>query len=255
VKKNTLKPNKMSEKNAGKPFSSWRVVDLKAFLKERGKRCSGSKEELVRLAIIYKDTEVPRPSTSTSTTSTELSDRFDNPVMQWKDVNSPNQVQIPPGFDINSIMQFFTQVQVLRIGEDEDEDEDEGLADVSTAKPTVKGRQMYLSEKIFLLQVSSPTDQESLIFRGNVQASMKKKDFRYVNIELKSVSGEICGTRCTCLARADGRCAHVACLLYGVEALSLGVEPLISKPGTSKQQSWGRGSSKKVDPAPVYQHQ
>ena len=74
-----------------------------------------------------------------------------------------------------------------------------------------------------------------------------------LGVSINLVDGEVDFGACTCEARADQRCAHVACLLYMIEDLSLDQEPKIQQPGTSQQQAWGKGKRTELDPAPVFE--
>ena len=67
-----------------------------------------------------------------------------------------------------------------------------------------------------------------------------------------SLKFQITASRCTCKASADGRCCHVASLLYLLEDLSFNREPLIFKSKTSKQQQWGKGCAASRNPGPIH---
>ena len=113
-----------------------------------------------------------------------------------------------------------------------------------------QGRQMYVSERLMFAECSS-TD-EHIYFRANCAASMNKED-RFPCIAIKKDNGEIAFGECSCQAKADSRCAHIACLLYMIEDISLKQEPKILRPCTSQQQAWGRGSKRENAPAPVHE--
>ncbi len=76
--------------------------------------------------------------------------------------------------------------------------------------------------------------------------------FRYPYVALEG-DGRIYATQCSCEQKSDGRCSHVACLLFLIEELSIGRQPVISKPSTSQPQKWGQGSKTKKNPAPIHQ--
>jgi hypothetical protein len=65
--------------------------------------------------------------------------------------------------------------------------------------------------------------------------------FRNPCVALNIGNGQVQISSCTCPQQVDGRCAHVAALLYLIEDLSLDVLPIISVPCTSREQKWGRG--------------
>ena len=107
---------------------------------------------------------------------------------------------------------------------------------------------MYVSNRLELVEyVVSSTH---VYLRANCAASMKNET-RYPGVAIKIESGQVDFARCTCQAYADQRCAHVACLLYLAEDLSLGQDPRIAKPCTSQLQYWGKGSKKELDPGVV----
>jgi hypothetical protein len=58
-------------------------------------------------------------------------------------------------------------------------------------------------------------------------------------------------TRCDCPQQADGRCSHVAALLYLVEDLSLGFNPKLSISCTSTEQKWGHGAEHAKTPQSI----
>ena len=62
----------------------------------------------------------------------------------------------------------------------------------------------------------------------------------------------ISATRCTCEVQLGGRCSHVACLLYFIEAISLKAEPIIKQACTSTPQAWGRGKKQDKNPDAIH---
>ena len=184
---------------------------------------------------------------------------FDDNSFGWKQIESDNIISIPKHFTIEEITSYLTTIQVslvvqgpiIRAGSgSDDEDKDTNVA-AGTLKPTVKGRQMYVSKRLTLVEYVETATH--IYFRGNCQASMRK-DPRYPGVSIKKSNGKVDFAQCTCEARADQRCCHVATLLYCVEDLSLKQEPKISKPCTSQPQAWGKGSKRALDPAPVCQN-
>ena len=51
----------------------------------------------------------------------------------------------------------------------------------------------------------------------------------------------------------DQRCAHVGCLLYLVEDLSLQQDLKVQRACTTLQQAWGKGSTRNKNPTPVHE--
>jgi hypothetical protein len=106
---------------------------------------------------------------------------------------------------------------------------------------------MYMSEK--LTHVEFAADRQKTLFRGNCEASLQKS-CRYPAVALDQ-DGRISAGQCNCEANRDGRCSHIACLLFLVEDISVGQVPKIKKACTSKPQAWGRGSHRQLDPGPI----
>ncbi len=59
-------------------------------------------------------------------------------------------------------------------------------------------------------------------------------------------------TTCTCEQSSDGKCSHIAALLYLIEDVSIGRQPLIEFPSTSKAQQWGKGKTVGKKPKPLH---
>ena len=248
------------------------VPQLKTFLKACGIGIShGNKAALQQLARLYFGLPILRVSGSGTGTTGDASPAgaaggsggtlgatvsgetaaeragessvFDDSSLVWQELTTTSKLPIPSGFSVMEIAQYLTDIQVsLLYGEDEE------VVGAGTAKPAVKGRQMYLSQH--LTKVDYAASPSHLYFRGNCQASMKKLA-RYPGVAIKADTGNINFAQCTCVARADQRCCHVACLLYLVEDLSLKQELKISLPCTSQPQAWGKGSTRELNPTPV----
>ena len=88
---------------------------------------------------------------------------------------------------------------------------------------------MYLSERMSLAEFAYSDGNGMLLLRGNCAASYKG-EMHYPKVAI-SGDGVILGGHCTCKARADSRCTHIATLLYLAEDLSLGMPPKV--PGKS----------------------
>jgi hypothetical protein len=68
---------------------------------------------------------------------------------------------------------------------------------------------------------------------------------------IRDNNGKVSITRCDCPQQADGRCSHVAALLYLVEDLSLGFNPKLSISCTSTEQKWGHGAEHAKTPQSI----
>ena len=118
--------------------------------------------------------------------------------------------------------------------------------DSGTQKPGVKGRRMYQSFKLQMAEFGMNT-RKDLIFRANCDASLKKQELRYPRVVI-SPQGAILEATCVCPANADGRCAHVATLLYLIEDVSYKNTPKLLLPSTSVPQYWGKGKTRDNNP-------
>ena len=142
------------------------ILELKEFLRGKGARLAGNKAELLKRAHLYdKKSDVPNISSKPDVPEASLRGIFEDPTIVWTDVAEMKDNTIPQGFDISVINSFLAEVFY-------DVDEEEAIQ-TGTVKIPVKGRQMYVSEKIHLCQYGQ-LGNDVLAFRANVEASMKK---------------------------------------------------------------------------------
>ena len=94
---------------------------------------------------------------------------FKDSSLTWQAVTK--DIKIPRQFSIETITDYLRNIEVqLVCGPGNDSDSEDIRA--GTKKPLVKGRQMYLSERLTLAEFAeTPTH---LYFRGNCEASMRK---------------------------------------------------------------------------------
>ena len=177
--------------------------------------------------------------------------RFQDESLGWQELEPDSSITVPKDFDIEKIHSFLSSVQVSLLYDTSVTcDEEEESIDVGTSKPSVKGRQMYVSQRLTFVEYAlTPTH---LYLRANCEASMKKLA-RYPGVAINLDSAKVDFGHCTCEAMADQRCAHVACLLYCVEDVALKQPPKILRPSTSQQQAWGKGSTRDLNPTPVHE--
>jgi hypothetical protein len=185
------------------------VVQLKQFLKARNVRSSGKKIELVKLAKLYYSSPVLRVSECDRGTDT-----FWDTSLAWKEVTSHAEVTIPRPFSIEVVTTYLSTVSAAAIspnlqdGEFEEGEIDEVEVDAGTEKPSVKGRRMYASEKLTL--VEAVTSGEDLLFRGNCEASLRKS-CRYPAVAI-SKDGQVVKGTCNCPANAGMK--HLFLILH-----------------------------------------
>ena len=205
------------------------VAQLKEFLRPRGVRLGGNQAELLQLARLYFSYPTLKPSSSLPIDergASEINDQdspFNDPSLTWQMVTK--ELKIPSQFSIEKITDYLRNNEVSLLcfpsaGNDSDEDD----VQAGTQKPVVKGRKMYLSERLTHAEFAETGSH--LYIRGNCEASMRKA-VRYPGVALIASSGTVAFGECTCEAKEDGRCCHVACLLYLAEDVSLKQEPKI----------------------------
>lgn len=230
-----------------KELKSFTVLQLRDFLRMRGKSVVGRKQDLLSRAELFFNEPVRGPDSnnndpnSLSPSSEWIS--LDGLNLEWKPLSELESSTVPKDFDISVITKYLCEDVVSFQGTDKFE------VDVGTKKPAVKGRQMYLSEKLFYVDFAKKDAQ--LYFRGKCEASLKKSEIRRPVVSVNE-DGKITNAGCNCVAQADCRCCHVAVLLYMLEDLTLNISPKIRKACTSTQQKWGQGSSRKSNPQPVF---
>ena len=131
-------------------------------------------------------------------------------------------LSIPKSFNSAHVDRFLTH-QLLEINGE--------LVDVGIGKPAQKGKNMYESENIILIEFC--VVDAKVIFSANVEASMISEVY-FPQVCIKLSNGHIFSTKCTCEASEGGICTHISCLLQAVLDLVSKKEPKISRPGTSK---------------------
>lgn len=134
-------------------------------------------------------------------------------------------------------------------GEEDGIDDDIEILQLRTTKPTAKGRQLYLSSKIHLVEKAEINNV--LYLRANVEASMSRTKHRYVCLAILNC-GKIDYGSCTCYQGNQGRCSHVSAVLHLAEEMSLGASPRLHVSCTSVTQVWGKGQIRENDPTPVH---
>ena len=229
-------------------LSAMTVTELKAFLKKRGKKCTGVKEELLKLAHLFVDAQVlENDGKVLADTFDQLKKKreiFTNNVIAWNRLPREKIPHIPPGFSNNKIESFLGSLSVVTSSSTGEQ----VVTDFNTVKPAKKGRQMYASSKIQLVETAE--HEQKFLSRATVEASMRTL-FRYPCVSIDS-NGNVDVSMCTCEQQADGKCAHVSCLLYAIEDMAMNVYPRLSLACTSIPQVWGKGIKMSRDPKPLH---
>jgi hypothetical protein len=156
-------------------LNSWKVTELKDFLRQRGRQLTGNKATLIGLVKLYSAEHadiriIDEAQECSKVLEKKLDDHrklFDVSSLVWKDVQEIKTSDIPSDFDSLKINKFLTTL-VLHVGDD--------IIDAGTQKPAKKGRRMYSSKKIQLCEFATNTTQ--LLFRATMEASMARDKVR-----------------------------------------------------------------------------
>ncbi|XP_059095825.1 uncharacterized protein LOC131890492 isoform X2 [Tigriopus californicus] len=237
---------------------------LKEFLRDRGLPTTGKKSDLEVLARLYGNTPLIHPTTPTSArgkdnpslnaeiagaTADGVDAEDDEECLTWVEV-TPLCCAIPlsQSFNIECITKYLTQITVdLENGEETDD------IQIGTRKPVIKGKRMYVSDCISFVEWRKTVTMD-VILRANCEPSMPKAseatEMRFPQVTI-TPSGEVGTCLCSCKASADGRCSHVAALLYLAEDIVLSQMPKMKTACTSQPQTWGKGARRAKNPTPV----
>ena len=151
------------------------------------------------LQVDIAEQDAPSTSTSASTDS----------ALTFVDLSKEKGPKISSAFAIDKIVTYLSTMTASLPCADSSDDE---CADVGTKKPVVKGRRMYNSEKLGMCEGAVQSDC-SILYRANCDASLRRQLCRYPQVTVDT-NGDIVGAQCTCEASSDGRCCHIAAVLY-----------------------------------------
>ena len=152
--------------------------DLQTFLRIRGKPVSGNKPQLFSRVLLYLDTTAQRdPVPDDERGENELSALRENQNLNWQNVVDLSKSDIPEPFSISTITNYLSSLFSNDCFGD-DSDDNENPVNAGTKKPVVKGRLMYLSDKIHLAQFC--LSNGSVIFRAEVEDNFFCTDFSQV---------------------------------------------------------------------------
>ena len=161
-------------------FAFMKVDELKDILKKYGAKVSGRKQDLVKRANEYfetighweksvqKNEEAKSRSDDFLQELTEKRRIFKKSDLTWSDIESFPSASIPD-MEYETISSFLTNCYVTLDGES---------VPCGTDKPTVKGEHMYKSEKVQLCEFALVPDENLILFRANMSASMKTTEIR-----------------------------------------------------------------------------
>ena len=267
------KPLTILTENDGVPGSKfdrkpehYTVEQLKRWLKCRGMKLSGKRDELVTgvsdcikkgshrvldvsidqgkwfaAKVIKENQEVIVDKSIKS----KLSFVPTVPVSGWRTFQSQD---IPVLFNYGHIYYYALEsikTVVTESGHQDDEDE-EGLGHM-TAKPLKNGRKYVDSG--FLHDMMDTKTEEHYFLKTHVWPSMRNELPHNVLIILSVSSGAVIHASCDpCKVSALGRCSHVVAVLFSLLDHVNEQGPTISTPCTSKECSWNKGKKRDKNP-------
>ena len=155
-----------------KNFKTMKLLELKDFLKENGLSTEGNKEALIQRAKSFAskkhelNTEhIPNSLDNLAQVLDSKRKLFDEAHV-YKDISALDQNEIPQNFDLSIIEKFLTEWALFV--------EEEVVANLSQ-KPARKGRGLYNSLKIQIVEFSHDDILDLILFRATMDASMKKE--------------------------------------------------------------------------------
>ena len=267
------KPLTILTENDGVPGSKfdrepehYTVEQLKRWLKCRGMKLSGKRDELVTRVsdcikkgshrvldvsidqgkwfaakVIKENQEVIVDKSIKS----KLSFVPTVPVSGWRTFQLQD---IPVLFNYGHIYYYALEsikTVVTESGHQDDEDE-EGLGHM-TAKPLKNGRKYVDSG--FVHDMMDTKTEEHYFLKAHVWPSMRNELPHNVLIILPTSSGAVIHASCDpCKVSALGRCSHVVAVLFSLLDHVNEQGPTISTPCTSKECSWNKGKKRDKNP-------
>ena len=147
---------------SNKDLESFSKNDLVSFLRERGKAVGGLKADLLRRAKLFQHDPVLTVQQETDRDEVQRRKIFSDDSVLWHAISQEETLSIPADFNIDILSSYLTEV-FLELEDD--------LVSCGTAKPAVKGRQLYVSGKVLLCE-HAKFDGKTL-FRAMMDASMR----------------------------------------------------------------------------------
>lgn len=241
------------EKRSLDDFKRWKVPELREFLRKRGLKTTGTKEELTALSFGAEQCSVPLKLTGKE----EMIAKAD----QYKSLLNVNGEQLPDPFvdikesewlDEQTGMKKWPPIFQLQIAEfilTIEQGKDLGkrlLSDYKEGKAYSYFDSKWLGEVLY--HDISPTHQLCFL-KSESRPSQKIRNVPHkIWVCVNKTNGSVESAYCTCFAGLGSTCNHVAAVLFKVEhALKNGLTLEISP--TSKQCVWNNyGKRRAVEP-------
>ncbi|KAG5877350.1 hypothetical protein JTB14_005150 [Gonioctena quinquepunctata] len=246
-----------------KPIEAHSVTQLKRWLKCRGQKVGGKKDDLIERVnfcisegiheidiSIDKGRWFHEKSNALKKTRTILNKQNIPPLFPptgWKKFPSKS---VPRLFNYGIVYKHLVETAHLIDDIVDSEEETEGLG-FDTSKPLRRGRIYFKSGHVKNLE--DYANNEIYCLKSKVMSSYDEDTSYVVMIMLNQDSAEITDSSCECVASTMGRCSHVSGLLFALEdyVMTFGYEPPSC---TSKLCEWNKGRTKK-DPSEIYKKQ
>ena len=247
------------------------VDQLKRWLKCRGLKQSGKREEIVqRVASCLQGWPNHRVLDVSIDGGKWLAAKVlkENEELKGRETSN-EQVAVPivpekgwssfPSQDIPSLFKYghiyhyaLESIQTVQLDPpkvveaEDDQDEIDGLSHM-TEKPLKNGRK-YVDSKFVHDLMDNKTDQH-YFFRGHVWPSMRNDLPHNVLIVLSVTSGTVIHASCQpCNVAALGRCSHVVAVLFTLLDHVQEHGAVLTKPCTSQECTWNKGKKRDKDP-------
>ena len=172
------------------------------------------------------------------------------PSVGWRPFPSQN---IPAHFNQGHIYYYVIESNSTDgiCDESGSDDDSQGDGFTTTAKPLRKGQMLVKSK--FIDNVQDNKRGGNYFLRAEVHHSMVKERPLQVSISMSSLSGSINAAQCNCKASTDGRCQHIAALLYYLLDFVSKAGYDVQAPSTSKPCTWGKGKKRKNNPKALHE--
>ena len=173
-----------------------------------------------------------------------------SPVSGWHVFPS---CDIPGMFNYSHIYYYLVEsVGDIFVSDGSDEDENNTSASKTvTAKPLRKSRMLNDSGFIENIQ-DGKSENGDYFLRAHVHHSMKRLHPLNVTVLISGASGNVRKCRCSCVASAAERCAHISALLLHLDDFVKKNGYLVCCPSTSNPCEWNKGKKRDKNPQPLH---
>ena len=157
-------------------LNTYKIKELQDFIRtyKPSINVTGSKPELLKRAILIQenyqneiDKEIELEVESSTSDLSKKRKIFEKSTLKWQSYKNLKRSLIPQTFDDIVISNFLTNLNVVM---------DDTMEQTGTKKPARKGKEMYKSRKVQLVEFA--LDQKYILFRSNIIASYSVNEIR-----------------------------------------------------------------------------